>query len=374
MDPRRVLFIAEGQLGDLLILTPALRAMKSSFPSAFISVLVLQRRRYGASSDSHSIITPSPEEGTSVVLTSNPNVDAVTDLDRAQLRRLGGLARIQAERAIVNNIRSGKHDTVICTFPQDRFALWAFLSGAKTRVGQRQQGMRFLLTNTPDIQKGEIGVLRYYCGLVEAVGAEIGSHKTEFAVPQRSRDWARDFFHRNGLSGISALVAVHPGASGPYKAWPPERFAGLIDELQHDGNVRVVLCSSEFDRPIVEGIKRLLRSQIAEVDTGRSVADFAAILERCALVVSNDSGPRHLAIAVGTKSLALLPKFSGREWGIYEDEERAALLQGDRQCPACPVGHCRNIMAENADFGSHCMRMIETGQVLSRAREMLARH
>lgn len=373
MEPRRVLFIAEGQLGDLLILTPALRAMKSSFPSAFISVLVLQRRRYdSASPGTRSIINPSPATGTSVVLTSNPHVDSVTDLDRAGLRALKGFARLQVEVEVVRYIRSGRYDTVICTFPEDRFAIWAFVSGARTRVGQKQQGMRFLLTHTPDIHKHETGVLKYYCALVESVGARVGSDKTAYAVPQYSRDRARDLFDREGLSRVQAVVAVHPGASGPYKAWPPDRCAGLIDDLQRDGSVRVILCGTGFDRPIIMSIKQHVRTRPVEIDTGGSVADFAAILERCSLCISNDSGPRHLAVAVGTKSLALFPRFVDREWAVYEDDDRAPIIQGMQPCPACPPGVCRNIMPENVEFGSHCMRMIEVGRVAMKAREMLA--
>ena len=119
---RRVLCIAEGQLGDLLLLTPALRAVKESFPSSYLAVLVLQRRRYDVAPASGDSSVPPPISGsTSVVLRNDPHVDEVKEIDRSGLRELSGLRRLRSELGIIRWLRRQEFDTVICTFPEDRF-------------------------------------------------------------------------------------------------------------------------------------------------------------------------------------------------------------------------------------------------------------
>jgi heptosyltransferase II len=373
MELRRILFIAEGQLGDLLILTPALRATKKTFPSAFISVLLLQRRRYD-SPDSTAGMLPvySPHGGTAVVLLANPNVDEVLEIDRHALRSLRGAARIRSESIIVREIRKRNFESVVCTFPQDRFVLWAYASGAKVRVGQRRQALWRLLTHTPDILKSDGGVLKYYCNLVSAIGAKAESFATEYSVPEIAQQRAAELLDARDLKHVPCLIAVHPGASGSYRIWPPERYAALIDLLQARSGCKVLLCGSVFDQQAVSEVKRRVRTNVEVINTGESVAELAALLQKCALCISNNSGPRHLAIAVGVPSLAIIPQFDDREWKIYEDDRRCATLQGTQRCPACPPGRCLNLIPENESYGSHCMRMIEPGTVLSKTNQILA--
>src|SRR5262245_17239288 len=133
----KILILAEGQLGDLLILTPALRAMRASFPSAFLAVMVVQRRRYSeVAAGRRNVISFDLRGGTSEVLHDSRYVDEIVEVDRGALRVLKGLARISAEIKITQYLRAKRFDLVLSTFPEDRFALWAFASGARVRVGQ----------------------------------------------------------------------------------------------------------------------------------------------------------------------------------------------------------------------------------------------
>lgn len=118
----RICVIAEGQLGDLLILTPALRSLKETFPAASLTVLVIQRRSYDqAKPDAPGVLFENPPGGTSAVLRSDPHVDRVAEVDREALRALRGFRRLKAEISVVRWLRKGKFDTVVCTFSQDRF-------------------------------------------------------------------------------------------------------------------------------------------------------------------------------------------------------------------------------------------------------------
>src|SRR5437870_7850627 len=130
----RILFFAEGQLGDSLVLMPALRAVRKTLPHIWITVLLFYRSKY-FKQDSDSLIKKSECRGAAEVFANNPYVDEVLELDRKALRSLRGIKRLKAELKCISYLRKNKYDAAICTFPQDRFALWAYLAGIKIRIG-----------------------------------------------------------------------------------------------------------------------------------------------------------------------------------------------------------------------------------------------
>jgi ADP-heptose:LPS heptosyltransferase len=90
------------------------------------------------------------------------------------------------------------------------------------------------------------------------------------------------------------------------------------------------------------------------------------------VVVSNDSGPRHLAVALGRPSVAFMPRFQDREWRIYDDPRRSIVLQGTSACPLCREGICQDRLPEGERYGSACIRMVDLDTALGAVRSMLA--
>ncbi len=367
---RRIVFFCEGQLGDLLILTPAVRAVRQSFPDVHITTIILQRRKYDQSVSSKSIWHTAGLGGTSGVMLGNQNVDRVIEIDRSLLRRRHGIARLLTEIKIIRQLRELAPDACVCTFPQDRFAIWGFLSGAHIRVGQARQKFAWLLTHKPDLSRADLGVRDYYLGLVASIGAETGNRITEFIISSEAHAWASERIKGFSLTGEAKLVAIHPGASGPYKVWPPEFFAELIDRLQNGSGWQVVLCGTEFDREIITAIKRHLNSPVYEITFDEDVSRFAAILFRCRLSITNDSGPRHLSVAVGTPSLAFMMKDQEREWKIYEDPAKSLVLQVKGECSVCHSGPCKHLIPEGHLYGAYCLRSIAVEDVLAQIEKL----
>ena len=367
--PTRILCISEGQLGDLLILTPALRALKESFPSSFLSVLILSRRTYGGTQESGASFRGifSPTGGPAQVLLNDPHIDAVFEIDRTRLREQRGFARLRAEAGVIRWLRQQACDTVICTFPQDRFFLWAYLSGARLRVGE---GTSMFLNRRIAEGKGERGVLRYCCALAEAAGANVASYETRVVVPAASEPAAAAVIASLGLPD-RRFVLVHPGASGTYRIWPPERYAAVIDGLQKDSGIPVLLCGGEYDREIIEAVRASCRTEVRTLISTEGVGHLAALLKHAALALSNNSGPRHLAVAVGTPSLAVIPRFDDRAWKIYADESRAGTVQSDQPCVACGASECRNLIPPGSPFGAYCLHAIPPESVLTRISNSL---
>ncbi len=368
MAPKRILFLTEGQVGDSLVLTPAIRAVKRSFPSCFVSVLVVERYTLPEETlPDFSDLTADVEQRERRVLGTNPNVDELLIVARNRLRSLRGFKRAAAELAIVQSIRKRKFDTIVCTWPEDRFSLWAILSGAAIRVGQRKTGLHFLLTHKPSIEKADCGILDYYCELVRQIGATIESKETEYLLPESSRRATAETLQAQGIAQNERFVAVHPGATADYKIWPPERFAALIDHLMHDQKIRVVLCQGPLDQAIIDEILKCVRSRPIRV-----VGDTAAVIQRAALCVSNDSGPRHISVALGKASLAFFRQSQEKEWGVYDDTATRISIRGREQCAACPPGVCKDLVPDGERYGAYCMRMISVEEAIVSVRKVLA--
>jgi len=373
MTPKRILFITEGGLGDHVAMTPALRELKKSFPESFVCVFTTYRMPTDIEKK-HQFedLYPSQVEKDNSIFTSNKNVDEMYVLNRYAFKSLSGIARVKAELAVVRFLRSKKFDTVISTFPhKDRFILWSFFARAKIRVGARNQGMRWLLTVTPDIEKSRGGVVEYYCDLVRAIGATVSSTRTEYLVPESSARWADRLLQELHLDPSKRLVAVHPGASGSYKVWPVERLAALMDHMSTKLNVTVVLLKGVMDGGIVAAIQKSLRTDAIEIDCSGSIGNLAAVLKRCSLCVTNDSGPRHLAVAVGIPSLAFFRFHHDKEWDVYQAVESCATLKGVGACPVCPPDKCLDRVPEGEQFGSYCLRMVSLEDAIRKVESML---
>lgn len=369
-SPERILFLAEGQLGDALVITPALRAVKRSLASSYVSILLLYRRKYTeASSFEDAVIRKSSLKGTAEVFLNNPYVDEVLELDRGALRSLKGLKRFKAEIANIKILRQYKFDTVVCTFPQDRFALYSYLSGAQTRIGQKKQGMSFLLTDKPDLNQNDSGVLIYFCRLLEPIGLRCKSYDTIFEIPDTDRENAEKFFKENNLSDFKRVVGIHPGSSQHDRKWLPESFAKLINFLKADFDTSIVLFYSEYDIPYINEIKKHVSVSIIEART-KTLSELASLLVKCNLCITHSSGPRHLAAAVGARTLGIFDKCDDKRWAIY-DKNLHPIIKTRVPCSVCPEESCLGIIPGGEPYSSYCMRDISFEEVIDKIKELL---
>ena len=370
-----ILIIFEGQLGDILVLSPAFRALKSSYPDSTITALVKQRKYLSETiANRKQILNFEPAGGTIEMLKSNPNINRIVEVDWTRLSSLKGLDNLKTNFSIFNFLRKDKYDIAIATFPNDRFTFWAFASRAKIRVGQKNQPFSFLLTHKPNIEFYDKGVLHYFCELVKASGATVKSYKTEYHTSTESKLWAEEFIKKHRLDGISNLVAIHPGSLQLADIWPSEKYAAIIDNLQDDGSTRILLCKTCLDNKIISKIKEHLKTNIVEVDTDGNIDQFAAILEQCKLCISNDSGPRHLAIAIGIPSLAFISKLKFNTWRIYEEDQNIITLPHEFDCPECSGGKCEEIIPDGETFGATCIRSVSVLDVFERAKQLLSQN
>jgi len=367
MTASNILIITEGQLGDLLLLTPSIRALRTSHPSATISVLIAERRSSGAEPPRNEHPVQVAEQ---TALSFSPHINQVFSIRRDRLRQLSLIKRFQAELAVVKFIRTQQFDAVISMFPEGRFALWAFLSGAGLRIGEPPRGYRWAFTHVPGKRKGDRSIAEYFADLVRLMGVQIDSLETEFVSSGAANEWAENFLHRHSLQK-KRFILIHPGATGDYKIWPPERFSRMIILLEENTGLPVVLCGARQDGPVLSEIMKGMEKESITLETGDSIDRFGAVVARSGLCISNDSGPRHLAVAVGAPSLALFRHHHEKEWGVYQESEKICALKGEGSCALCPKGVCRDKVSPPNRYGAVCLRLISVETAVKKAIEML---
>jgi len=363
-----ILIFAEGLLGDALVLTPAIRAIKEYYKTSFLSILLFKRLKVN-DSPGHAVIKESEFKGAAEVFLNNPYVDLVLELDRSALRSLNIFKRISSEIKNINILRRNKYDIIICTFPKDRFAIYSYFSGAKIRVGQKKQPLGFLLNTKADITENEYNVIRYFGKLLEPIDIKINDFSTYFNITKENEQEAEEFLKKHGLENSKNIVGIHAGASMPDRTWPAEYFAELINYLRLNVISDVILFYNDFDVPFINEIKKYLKAEIIEAKP-RSLSEMGALFKKCSICVTNNSGPRHLAAAVGTRTLGLLFKHDEKKWGIY-DTELHPYMESQKPCSICPPGKCNAVIPGNEKYSSICMRDIAPDDVIKKVISML---
>jgi len=334
--PDRILCVAPNWVGDSLFFLPAVDALKRRFPGAALDVLA--------------------KAGIAGLLRGSGRFRRVQALPAGS----GRWERFQTHWGL----RKECYDLAV-VFP-DSFsaALAAFLSGAKVRVGRRGEGRSFLLSRDflPAARRRDMHVVDEYMALAEACGASaFETERTPTLSPSADGlEECHRLFREHGLGG-GMLVALCPtSAYGPAKQWPAEHWAALALELKRRRFGVLFLCApSEWEK--VEPMARRIGG--VPVLTP-SLSGLAACLRSCEAVVANDSGPLHLAAAVGARCVGLYgpvdPKWSGPRTPRGE-----AIYLGLDCSPCfariCPLGH------------HACLQTLSVDQVLEGLTRVLKR-
>jgi len=311
-DPRapRILFLRLSAVGDVINTLPALEAVRSGLPGAFLGFAVEDR--------AHDLIA------------GHPSVDRVHLFRRRRWSRMAlrppEWGRALAEVAdYVRGIRRERYDTVLDFQSNLKGGVHALLSGAPRRIGfsRGHCGEGDHLFNNVHVAPpdGPLNRVEKFLLLASALGVPTGGARYRLPEPESSRVLVAEFLAREGLD---RFAAIHPGTSdfGRAKRWHPERFAALAARLASDLGLRCVVTWGPGERPLAEAVVCGARGGALLSPETRSVLDLAEILRRACLFVGCDSGPLHLASAVGTPSVALFGPKDPRVYGPYNPRHR----------------------------------------------------
>ncbi len=332
------------RIGDVLLSTPVIKALRTNFPQSYIAMMV---RPYARD-----------------IVLGNPYLDEIIIYDKygAQRRFLDSIKFALA-------LRKKKFDLALILHPTNRAHLLAFLAGINQRIGFKKK-MGFLLTDSIEHKKqqGQKHELEYTLDIVRLLGIEPQDKDLFMPIRKDSEIYIEEFLAKQAVQKGEKMIAVHPAASCPSKIWPVDRFAYVADRLFAEFKLKTVIIAGPDDVDIGRGLLRQLHCPYIDATGRTTVSQLASLLRRCSLLVSNDSGPVHLATAVGLPVVAIFgrsqPGLGPWRWGPTGKND--IVLHKDVGCEVCLAHDCRK------DFS--CLRAISAQEVLSAARKLLGNY
>jgi ADP-heptose:LPS heptosyltransferase len=365
-EPSRLLVIRPDHIGDLLFATPALRALRAAYPQAHIAALVGPWgadivRRFG-----HG--------------TPCPYLDEVLTCDFPWFSRRPKASPLEPYRLLgaeARRLRGLGFDLALNL----RFDFWwgallSYLAGIPRRVGYAIAECRPFLTEAVPYTPGRHEV-RQNLSLVEHVlrggvgiqAGEPGQPPLDFPLSDEERAFARQWLSGHGMVEGDA-VAIHPGAGAAVKLWPADRWAAVADALAGRYGCRILLTGSASERSLVQLVDVRMRARPLLVTGETTLGQLAALFAACRLVLGVDSGPLHLAVAVGAPTVHLYGPVDPALFGPWGDPVRHAVVQAQYFDQPCQRRPCNRLDYAPAELPAHpCMATITVEQVLEAAAE-----
>ena len=298
----KILLIRLSSLGDIVLTTPAIRAIRAHYPNSYIAMLVAKQ-----SAD---------------VLRQNPHLNEIIQFNRtAKDKDTGEMLRI------LRILRQRKFALTFDFQRKLRTELLMYLSGASERVGK---GMLCTLRVPEQDNKHATD---HYFDLLHAAGIPAQDHKLEMFLSNTERADACYTFEEAGISEIQLKVGLFPGAGWKLREWMPERFAAIGDRLVKHYDAQVIIFGGPKERELVNNVKNLMQHTSATFAGNLQIRQLAACVEKCDLFLTNDTGPMHIASAVGTRTVALFGP--GNHIRFQPVGETHTIIRHDVPCSPC---------------------------------------
>jgi heptosyltransferase-2/heptosyltransferase-3 len=244
----------------------------------------------------------------------------------------------------------------------------AYLSRIPRRIGYDIPEVRPFLTDVVPYVQGRHEVEQNLT-LVESVGGRPVAYPLEFRPSASDEEFAASYLAERGVKGKEPLICIHPGAGAPVKLWLKESWAQVADALAQRYGAKVILTGSGEEVPLCQAICELMANEAIVAAGDTSLGELAAIMARSSLVIGTDSGPLHLAVAVGTPSVHLYGPVDVHTFGPWGDPSFHIALTSRLDCIPC-----NRLDYSAEEIEEHpCVRSISVEMVLEAAHRLLSR-
>jgi len=337
-DPHKILVRSVNWIGDAVMSTPALMAVRQTFPAAEITLLA------------------NPLVGQ--LLQGHPAVDRVLQFDRkGQHHGLTGRLRLARQ------LRSERFDLALILPNSFDAALVPWLARIPQRWGKASDGRSWLLTRRFHGQSSVVPEheVHYYLRLLESFGIR-GNVSVPFLATTADEDQAAaDLLATHGITPHDRVVGINAGASfGSAKRWYPERFAGVAHHLAAAWHAKIILFGGPDEVGIVTAIDAALAGNCVNMAGKTTVRQLMALIKRCCFFVTNDSGPMHIAAAFAVPLVAIFGPTD--HLGTAPCSEKAVIVRQPVDCAPCKLRVCPT--------DHRCMTAVTIEQVVQASEQL----
>ncbi|MFH0738964.1 MAG: glycosyltransferase family 9 protein [Candidatus Omnitrophota bacterium] len=355
---KKFLIINPFGIGDVLFTTPVIRSIKENFPKGQVGYWC--NERVGA------------------ILEDNPCIDKVFALSRGDLKRISGYSRIQGLRrswGLFSAIKKERFDISLDFSLEHRYSLISKLAGIKRRVGfnYKKRG-KFLTESLEVLGYQDKHVVEYYLGLLDFIGVKPAADlRLELFIAQEAKFKVEALFLDLGINNKGPLIGIAPGAGGSwgkdagYKHWSAEKFAQVTDKISKDFGSKVLILGDGKERQLAERIVKASSGKPFDLTGKISLKELAAVIERLDLLIANDGGPLHMAVALGVKTVSIFGPVDERVYGPYPASDRHIVIKKDLDCRPC----YQDFRFKGCDNNRLCLEGIDVNEVYERARSLM---
>ena len=335
---RRLLLIKPSSLGDIVHAMPTLAALRARFPHAEVTWLV--KRQWA------------------------PLVEVIGGVDHVCAVGAG----LTGWMGRISELRAARFDLVVDLQGLFRSGVMAWLSGSGRRIGfaNAREGSPLFYTQRVEVPDGPMHAVDRYLLVPEALGADRPAQpRFEFVDRPRDREAVETILRRSGVPVSLPWIAINASARWETKRWPPQHFAAAADQLSREHACPIVFIGGAAERPETQAVTALMRTKAVDLTGQTPVGLLPCLLREAAVLITNDSGPMHIAAAVGTPVVALFGPTDPRKTGPYG--EGHVVLSHAVECSPCFRRDCaRAVRLE-------CLLEVKPVQVVHAVQQQLTR-
>lgn len=364
----RILLIHPGPLGSLVMTTPVFHALKARLPDAHITVMV----------------GPWAQE----VVAGHPDVDRLLTCPFPSFRAISAKG-LKSYVLLIKTARQLSRERYDLAISLHRTTWWSasllYLAGIPRRIGYiTKSEIPFLTHPVPLPEDEHLTVARLR---IVSIGLQVSGYSPleepytperyplRFVPTAQEREWVSQLLSREGISPASPIVVIHPGTSVPVKLWRSEAWSRCATVLCRASSpaspLQIVLTGTPREQPLLQEIAQNIPTPVLMV-TNATVGQLAALLDRSELVLGVDSGPLHLATALGTPTVRLYGPTKTSNYGPWGSSDRHRMIISTHCCASCPAIPCGRLYFKPRELESHpCVRLIPEREVLMEIARLL---
>ncbi len=340
-----ILIIKLSAIGDVVHTIPSLAAIRRRYPAAHITWVI--------------------EEGASDIIAGHPCLDRIIISRRkrwfSDLKARRDVRRTVREiRLFVMALRDRAYDLVVDFHGLFKSSILVFLSRGRRKIGyDSMQELSGLFLNEKVFEDMDKHAVDRYLDIADYLGADTETPEFHIHIEEEHRKRVERLLEKDGIKAEDRFVAINPVALWDTKMWEDEKFAELCDRIVGELKRRVVFTGGHADQT-VKHIRSLMHHPSADMTGRTSLRDLAYLYERAALVVTTDSGPMHVAAAIGTPTVALFGPTDPARTGPYGTGH--TVVRAGLPCSPCFMKRC---------VTKQCMKDISVGDTFDAVRHRM---
>ena len=338
IEPKNIIIRMPNWIGDFVMATPILSDVRKAFPKASITAMC--------------------RIGVCHLLEKDPDINEIFCFSKAS-----GFNRRDSHRDLIEKIRRGKYDLGILLTNSFSSSWWFYRGSVTYRIGYRGNFRGFLLTHLfdPPSQLRKQHLSKTYKMLLSVLGIPVSKTAPRLYLTNQEIQGAKELLKQQGMQESDILIGINPAAAyGTAKCWLPDRFVEVAHKLLQNQKIHLVFFGDQESVPLIKSICRTLPARVINLAGLTSLRELASLISLCRVFLSNDSGPMHIADALGVPVVALFGSTNEIVTGPFS---KARVIHKHVACSPCYKRTCP------IDF--RCMKAIEVEEVYQQVLQAL---